>query len=360
MNNWNDYGINIYDINETLFTLQNERHLKNRRLAAVKWVLDRLELEIDDDLKKLGLTEKHQQAFLDGAEPGCSEAAEIILTKLNLSREQKNHFTKHLKKGNRNLALCGVQEYLRTKKQTEFQKRAKLDAASWRRFLLADVLPREKNRTQALNDMIAGQNEDTWETFFTKEYLPTERNLEKICAGFGLDKKEEQTFLSLCIQRSFPINDALRNDLKEKLKPDFSREKGEHILYDTQAFMAHARLSEKVWNKFGIRTKEPKEEKKSKEPSETAPYTSQGTLLMLLIGLKMNEPTGKEFLWHVHSGFYLYRDLVVLSCIKNNVYNAVCSDAENYIDVFKKILDEFADSGDPDHPLYQNPYLYDA
>ena len=357
MTNWKDHRIDIYDINETLFTLQNEKELKEHRLAAVKWVLERLEKEIDTELETIGLTPQRQQAFLDGEEPGCSEAAKIILKKGNLSREQKNHFNKHLKKGNRHLAFYGVQEYLRKKKQTEFQKRAGLDAASWWRFLLADVLPKEKNRTLALDDMITGQDEDTWETFFTKEYLPTERNLEKICAGLGLNKEEEQSFRSLCIQRTFPVNDALRKDLKEKLKPEFGQETDTHVLYDIQAFMAHARLSEKAWNKFGIRTKEPKEKK---ETPKTAPYTSQETLLMILIGLKMNENTGKGFLRQVHSGFYLYRDLVVLSCIRNGVYDASCSDTENYIDVFKKILDAFADSGDPDHPLYQNLYLYDA
>lgn len=359
MNNWKDHGIQIYDINETLFTLQNEKPLKEHRLAAVKWVLDRLEKEIDAELDQLGLTAERQQAFLEGTEPGCTEAAEIILTKGNLSREQKNHFSKHLKKGNRNLALYGVQEYLRKKKQTEFQKRAGLDAASWGRFLLSDVLPKEKSRPESLEDMICGKDMDTWETFFTSEYLPTERNLEKICLGFGLKEEEKADFLSLCIQRNFPINDSLRDDLKEKLKPDFSQENGDFILYDIQAFIAHARLSEKVWNKFGIHTKEPKTTLEPKEIAKTA-HTSQGTLLMLLIGLKMDGDAGKTFLGHVHSGFYLYRDLVVLSCIQNGVYDARCSDMENYIDVFKKILDAFADSGDPDHPLYQNPYLYDA
>ena len=121
---------------------------------------------------------------------------------------------------------------------------------------------------------------------------------------------------------------------KEGLQEEKSSKKTEiHIPVD--AFLKDSRISQKKWGAFRINSKEQS--------------ISQGTLLQMIIGLQMAEADGTRFLQNVNSDFIMYRDCVVLACIRNEIRD---------VDQFIYYLDHY--NGQEYLPRYKNPYAKDG
>lgn len=319
--------IDYIELIEQLNILKTDKTRKKTRTAAADWVRARLEQELDGELAALGLTEELQQAFLAGEEDALAAAAKIILEGLSLSREERETFSRNLKNMDYAAALDRIHTYLRKKKYTAFQKKAALKAVTWGRFLRS-------------------------------EFMPDQDTQDKILMALNLSWPEAEAaeFRSLVIKSEFPINDALIHDLKEHLKPNFSHidDKGEYIIYETLKFIEHAFLSEKILRPFGInKDRLQANNAPAGDRKKTESNTSQASLLKILIGLKLYEPEATRFLGHVDSGFYLYRDLVVLSCIKCDIYTKY---GKEYIYAFIEILAHFARDEKSRLPLYPDLY----
>lgn len=277
---------------EEMNTLLADKELREIRNRAVAWVDFRLETELVRRLEEQsGVTWELWERFLKGDEEVFFDVQKKLFETCKFSRDEKRelHVLSQMDPAG---AAQRMKAYLMKKERTAFQKRAKISAMSWSRFLKVST--------------------------YTSD-LVTDQIVDVLC----LTETEEAELRELIFRDTFPVKEELKEHVRDLIKENHTS------IYD---FLMDAELSENAW-----------------EPFRTNPKnlpTSQGTLLKLIIGLHMDRSAGREFLRWVNSDFVMRRDLAVLVCLNNRIFGP---------DECFYILEFFAE-GDVGERYYRNLY----
>lgn len=277
---------------EEMNTLLADKELREIRYRAVAWIDFRLEKELVGRLEELcGITWELWERFLKGDVAVFSEVQKKLFETCKFSRDEERE-QKVLSQMDPLGAAHRMKAYLMKKERTAFQKRAKISAMSWSRFLKVSS-------------------------------YTSDRVTEQIAEAFGLTETEEAELCELMFRDTFPVKEELKEHVRDLIKENHTS------IYD---FLMDAELSENAW-----------------EPFRTNPKnlpTSQGTLLKLIVGLHMDRFGGRDLLQWVNSDFVMRRDLAVLLCLNNRIFEP---------DVCFYILEVFA-GGVTEERYYRNLY----
>ena len=244
--------------------LLTEPRIQELRGRASRWVCLRLaRMQQVGLLSKLNISAVQWRMFQQGQDP---KTAELVLDYAGLSRE-------------------------RTRQYRLLAKADPETAATW---LIRQMLEREQRDFYTR----IGISRHAWERFINCSAYTNESTIEQIARGLGLTQQEEQEFRSLVFRDTF----AVTAPLKERVRWEIARQE-----VSISQFLERAELSDNAWVPFGSNTK-------------NLP-TSQQTLLKLILGAEMQEAEGRSLLELVSSDFVMRRDLAVLLCMREGIYD---------------------------------------
>ena len=252
---------------EEMNLLVTDPELAAIRNRAVAWVNARLEGALVERIRQDGgITSAQWDGFLAGQEPDFTGVQQVVFSQFSFSREEKKEL-RMLAKADKSAVADRMLAYLLKKERTAFQKQAGITAMAWRRFV---------NVSSYTSDDVVG----------------------KISEGLQLTAEENEVFRSLIFHDTFETTPELKEHVRELISKQFETITG---------FLLDAEISENAW-----------------EPFRTNPKglpTSQSTLLKLILGLRMTRLEGSNLLHRVNSDFVMRRDLAVLICIRNRIFD---------------------------------------
>ena len=262
-----DGGINWAQIEHLLNRLEHDEGIYAKRTRAVSWVCARLERAmLENAPARFGLTSEQWGQFMAGESSVFEAAAEQILPHLCLSRARRREYDA-LAAVDRAEAAAWLCKRLLDAELDAFLRRSGITYPSWRRFLLA------------------------------KTYV-SDKTAESIVSALELTSEEEAELRPLFLRGTFDDVEALKDPVRAGIAA---------MELTIAKFLELSYISADAWEAFqsGARGK----------------VTSQGTLLKLVIGLKLSPEEAWGFLGFVHSGFFMERDLVVLTCMHSEIYD---------------------------------------
>lgn len=271
--------------------LQADPETRRQRWGAVEYVKDCLGRRVDAALDECGITPELRARLDDGDETAvCQllEAAQQDLKLPDVRVRQLRNMAQLMPEG----MVTVLRDYLLDKSMTAFGESLGVSTATWRRF--ANCSGYTSAGTAA-----------------------------RIADALELSASERQAFLKLVVRDQFEVVEAFKKKLRSYIKA-----RGMKL----SAFCNQAQIGKKAWEPF-------------QKNSQNA-VTSQDTLLKLAIGLALPEEKAKDFLALVNSRFVMLRDLVVLACIRCNIYE---------IGQLRDILDRYANEDSPE-PRFRNLY----
>ena len=275
-----------------------------RRESAVKWLRARLSAALRDGAGAIpGLSGELWGQFRRGESPGFDEVAERLLARLELSQERARQYAALLSQSRR-------------------------QAAAW---LWDELLERELRVLAAR----AGISEATWWRFRRARAYPSGALAEKLARALGLTPAEEDELRGLFLRGKFddagPLKSAIQRGIASRG-------------LTVTAFREDAYISRKAWRHF--------------EPGGRGPV-SQGTLLKLVIALRLAPEEGWNFLALIESGFYMECDLVFLAYM-----HLACAQREGraqYVpEQLASLLEEFSLDSATGERYFGNPYPPEA
>ena len=254
-------------LEEQMNLLLADPALAKIRYRASHWVLKRLEDRIKGQLCDLcGLTPEQWESFLTGQEPEFSRVQQAAFANFKISRDEKREL-RMLADAGKDASAERMMAYLVKKEAEAFRKQAAITDPAWRRFI---------NCSSYTSDEVASRIEN----------------------ALQLTPDEKKTFRALIFQDTFQTT--------QKLK-EYVREQIDERKTTITAFLQKAEISENAWEPFRTNIK-------------NLP-TSQATLLKLIVGLEADQEKGSALLHKVNSDFVMRRDLAILICIQNEIYD---------------------------------------
>ena len=205
------------------------------------------------------------------------------------------------------------------RKLREYRFLCAADPYAARDWLIEQIIHREQIAFRKEN----GISPATWKRFREGSAYPEEETLRQIIRGLRLNMQDEKEFRELVIREIFPVTVELRDEVREHL---WQRN------LTIREFLELAWISQTAWEAF--------------QPAQCGSKTSQGTLLKMVIVFLMTPEEARSFLDIAGSDFVTRRDLVVLACLIQKIYDPF---------VLYEIL-EFFSRGYRNERLYQNLY----
>lgn len=237
------------------------------RYRASHWVLNRLEDRIKGQLCNLcGLRPEQWGQFQTGQEPEFSRVQQAVFTNFKISRDEKREL-RILAELCKDASAERMLAYLVKKEAESFRKQAEITDPAWRRFI---------NCSSYTSPEVASRIEN----------------------ALQLTPDERSHFRALLFQDTFQATQALKEHVRKQIEGKKTT---------ITAFLQKAEISENAWEPFRTNAK-------------NLP-TSQATLLKLIVGLEADQEKGAALLHEVNSDFVMRRDLAVLICIQNRIYN---------------------------------------
>lgn len=258
---------------EQMNNLNNDPLINAVRYRAVKWVNARLESALVAKIQAdCGLSSEQWENFVLGQDPAFQNVRQALLNSFFFSREEQRKLC--LMGKNDKLPLAKLQAniaaemkaYLMNKERIEFRKMAEITPAAWQRFM--DVSGYTSNSV-----------------------------IDQIADALALTAEESEIFRALVFHDTFNVTDDFKKYIRKNIKDkelSFSE------------FLLNAEISKNAWEPF--------------LPDSKKLTTSQATLLKLILGLRMDQPSGGELLHRVNSDFVMRRDLAVLICINSGIF----------------------------------------
>lgn len=288
-----DNGINWAQIEHLLNRLEHDEGIYAKRTRAVSWVRARLERAmLEGAPARFGLMEEQWEQFMLGESPGFEAAAKKIRLHLRLSLAKRRQYEATAAVDRAKAAAWLCEQLLGTELKA-FPDKAHISPSSWRRFLLA------------------------------KTYVSDE-TADHIVSALELTPEEEAELRPLFLRGTFDDVEALKAPVRDGIAA-----KGLTIT----EFLGLAYISADAWEAF--------------RPNARGIVTSQGTLLKLVIGLILPPEGAWDFLGLVHSGFFMERDLVVLTCMHSEIYD---------IERLSEVLEKYSWDSVINQQLFPNLY----
>ena len=205
----------------------------------------------------------------------------------------------------------------RTKAEYRRLKKTQNEAAV-QDFLIEQILKKERETLREKS----GLPYRTWKRFEESNTCLSLSVIDRICEGLGLNTEEDAILRSLFIRDTFEVKEPLKIEVHMQI-----RKRKEQIT----DFQIRNEISPGAWVPY--------------QAASENRFTSQETLLKMVIGFEFDRQDGKRFLAVPGSGFFMKRDMLVLACLELCIY-----DHERIYD----ILEEFAKDGSL--RLYANLY----
>lgn len=282
---------------------EEDSRIREGREAAVNWVRARLSRELREAApSRFGLDEEQLRQFGLGEEPGFGAVEDRLLDCLGLAGTKAKQYR----------ALVSS---------------SRSSAAAW---LWNELVELELSRLPGRLADGEGIPGATWWRFRRVKVYTSPELAGKICAALGLGAAEEAELRELFLRGVFEDVGPLRESVRKGVRA---------LGMTVTAFREGAYISRGAWLPF--------------EPAGTG-TTSQGTLLKLVIGLRLTPEGGWSFLAPIHSGFYMDCDLIFLTYM--HYVCALGGGSENYVPEDLAVLIEELSRGTRGKPLFDNPY----
>jgi len=298
--------IDYVQLEEQLNLLSMDPEVRRRRTGVMDFIMARLRERINRKLGKLGLDDMLEQDFrrlASGKDRQCVKEhayfQTVVQQDLKLSARQLSEFRK-CAAVDPSAAVDIMKQHLLEKEILDFQKNCGIAPASWKRFREAYTYISEKDVR-----LIERGFADPQKMLSIRDQYISEKKLVAVCKELSLTSEEKRELRNLFILNSFTVTAAFRTEVGDcrtnTRLPDGTAP-------GVSDFLIYARIGRDAWEAFYASGS-------NNEPS--APKrTSQETLLKLVVGFGMCESCAKRFLEKIGSGFFMRRDLVVLSAIR--------------------------------------------